>query len=67
MREELKQLRWTEAALGDRHKGDPGKVRIARRLRKETTMTLKWIAGRLQMGVWTHVSNRLEARRARQL
>ena len=35
------------------------KVRLARRLREETTMTLKWIAARLQMGVWTHVSNLL--------
>ena len=29
----------------------------ARRLRRETTMTLKWIAQRLQMGSWTYVSN----------
>jgi hypothetical protein len=33
--------------------------RIARRLRKETTMTLKWIAEKLKMGTWTHVANRL--------
>jgi hypothetical protein len=37
----------------------PQKVRIAARLRKETTVTLKWIAQRLHMGTWTHVSNRL--------
>jgi len=36
-------------------------VRIARRLRQETTMTLAWIARRLHMGVWTHVSNLLRA------
>jgi len=36
-------------------------VRIARRLRQETTMTLAWIAQRLNMGVWTHVSNLLRA------
>jgi hypothetical protein len=35
------------------------KVKIARRLRQETTMTLKWIADRLRMGTWTHVTNRL--------
>jgi hypothetical protein len=36
--------------LAGRRKGDREKVRIARRLRKETTMTLEWIAGRLNMG-----------------
>jgi len=34
-------------------------VRIARRLRGETTMTLKWIAQRLRMGSWTYVANNL--------
>jgi hypothetical protein len=28
-------------------------------LRRETTMTLKWIADRLKMGTWTHVADRL--------
>jgi len=37
---------------------------IARRLRKETTMTLKWIAEALHMGIWTHVSNRLHHARS---
>jgi hypothetical protein len=32
-------------------------VRAARRLREETTVSLKWIAARLHMGGWTHVSN----------
>lgn len=40
-------------------KGDQRKIRIAKRLRAETTMTLKWIAQRLNMGTWTHVANRL--------
>ena len=40
VREELKKLRWREAELPKRRKGDPGKVRIARRWRQETTMTL---------------------------
>jgi hypothetical protein len=61
VREELAKLGWTEAELGRRRKGDAGKVRIARRLRRETTMTLAWIAARLQMGVWTHVSNLLRS------
>ena len=45
--------------LKQRRKGDPGKVRIAWRLRRETTMTLKWITAELEMGAWTHVSNLL--------
>jgi hypothetical protein len=61
VREELGKVKWQEADLAARRKGDPGKVRIARRLRAETTMTLAWIAQRLRMGVWTHVSNLLGA------
>jgi len=57
--EELERLDWTEEQLDWRQKGDAGKARIARRLREETTMTLKWIAARLRMGKWTHVSNLL--------
>lgn len=61
VREELAKLGWTEDDLMQRRKGEAGKVGIARRLRQETTMTLAWIAARLQMGVWTHVSNLLGA------
>ncbi|MDB6125158.1 MAG: hypothetical protein JWQ71_4151 [Pedosphaera sp.] len=57
--QELKKLRWKEGDLERRRKGDPQKVRMAARLRKETTVTLKWIAQRLHMGAWTHVTNRL--------
>jgi len=34
-------------------------VRIALRLRRETTMTLKWIAEELAMGTWANVARRL--------
>ena len=61
VREELAKLGWQEADLTQRRKSDPGKVRIARRGRDETRMMLAWIARRLQMGVWTHVSNLLRA------
>jgi REP element-mobilizing transposase RayT len=64
VREELVKLGWEESDLAKRRKGDPGKVRIARRLRAETTMTLAWIARRLHMGVWTHVSNLVRAEAA---
>jgi len=57
--EEMRRLGWREADLEGLRKGDRRKVKIARRLRQETTMTLKWIADRLKMGTWTHVSNRL--------
>ena len=63
LRRELGRRRWTEADLERRRKGDAGKVELVWRLRQETTMTLKWIARRLNMGTWTHVSNCLVQRR----
>ena len=56
---ELRRLKWSAASLAQRRKGDPGKVQVARRLRTETTMTLSWIADRLQMGTKTHVAHLL--------
>jgi len=50
VKEGLLTLGWREAELARRAKGDAGKVALARRLRRETTMTLAWIADRLQMG-----------------
>jgi REP element-mobilizing transposase RayT len=55
--EELKRRRWTESDLQERRKRDAEKVKIALRLRRESIMTLKWIAQRLQMGSWTNVAN----------
>jgi hypothetical protein len=57
--EEMKRLGWEEDDLPRRRKGDEGKVKIARRLRQETPVSLKWIAQRLRMGSWTYVSNLL--------
>jgi putative transposase len=59
VKEELTRLDWTQKDLQATLKGDKRKIRIAKRLRNETTMTFKWIADRLNMGVWTHVANRL--------
>jgi hypothetical protein len=56
---ELTQRRWQESNLAVRRKGDPEKIQIARRLRRETTVTLKWVASRLHMGSWTYVANLL--------
>ena len=59
LQEELEALGWAGADLAQRPKGDAGKVRRARRLRTETSVTLKWIAEHLHMGTWTHVAKRL--------
>jgi hypothetical protein len=59
VREELARLGWTEAELARRPKGDPEKVRIARRLRAETSASLRWTAARLHMGTWTSAANQL--------
>ena len=47
------------AELKRRRKGDEAKVMLARRLREETAVSLRWVAENLHMGTWTHVSNRL--------
>jgi putative transposase len=57
--EELKRLGWDQSELTRRRKSDQQKVKLARQLRAETTMSLAWIAGRLHMGSWSHVSNLL--------
>ena len=59
VREELQRRGWKEKDLAGLPKGDKSKVALARRLRQETTMSLKWIAQRLHMGSWTYVSNLL--------
>src|SRR5690606_8223677 len=57
--EELKKRRWNARDLEKRAKGDPAKVAIAGRLRAETTVTVAWLAERLQMGTAGYVNNRL--------
>jgi REP element-mobilizing transposase RayT len=59
VREGLKRLGWKEADLEMRRKGDREKLKLAVRLREETTVTVKWIAERLRMGTWTHVNHLL--------
>ena len=59
LEEELARIGWTTTDLLSRAKGDPEKIRIAQRLREETSVTLKWVAEQLCMGTWTHVANRL--------
>jgi len=56
---ELRRRRWTEATLGERKKGEVEKVKIAMRLRKETLVTVAWIAARLRMGSMANVNTLL--------
>jgi len=48
--EELSRLGWKESDLTVRRRSDLGTVALAARLRKETTLPIKWIAARLQIG-----------------
>ena len=57
--EELGRLGWGRADLEARRKGEPAKVRVAQRLRRETTMSLAWIAQRLGMGTPAHLAHLL--------
>ena len=57
--EELRRRGWTPATLSTLRKGNPEKVAVAQRLRRETTMTLKWIAERLRMGTRAHLAHLL--------
>jgi hypothetical protein len=56
VQEELQTLGWTEATLAERSKGDAEKVRIGRRVRAETTVSLRWVAQRLRMGAWGYAA-----------
>jgi hypothetical protein len=47
---ELGKRHWSEQDLRQRRKTDATKVKIALRLRRETVVTMDWIAERLHMG-----------------
>ena len=63
IREELRRRGWREADLGARRKSDAGKLEIAARVRRETTLTLKQIAERLHLGTPRSASVRLHTAR----
>ena len=50
--EELRRIAWTEEDLDRRAKNDPVKLALAARVRRETTVTLRWLAVRLHLGSW---------------
>jgi hypothetical protein len=55
----LVEAGWREEDLHQQRKSDPVKLRCAAQLRRETPLTLKWIAERLKMGTWKHLNRRL--------
>ena len=59
LEEELRARGWSEEVLAAERKGHAEKVRIAQRLRAETTMTLRWIAEKLHMGERSHLTHLL--------
>jgi hypothetical protein len=59
LKEELKGLGWDRKELKCRRKGDPAKVQVARRLRKETTMNWHWMAASLAMGAAGYAADRV--------
>jgi hypothetical protein len=65
IREMLTAARVAPSELTRRRKGDALKVRVATRLRGETTMTWKWIADRLEMGQWKSAANGVRLARRR--
>lgn len=61
--EELQRRRWQAAELRVRAKGDVVKVALAARLWAETTLTVGWIAARLEMGSRGYLNHLLHRRR----
>ena len=63
--QEMKRRGLSEADLANRRKGDGEKVRMAAQLRRETTMTLDWIARELHMGAPGYVAQCLRKARGK--
>jgi hypothetical protein len=57
--EELVRLGWQPAELASRRKHAPAKLDVAARLRRETALSVKQIATRLQLGTPKSASVRL--------
>lgn len=56
---QLEALGWDQQEVERRGKTDPEKMRMARLLRQDTTMTIQWIADRLHMGTRNTLRNAL--------
>jgi hypothetical protein len=57
--EELQRLGCTESELLGQRKSAAGKLALAARLRRETTMPLKWIAARVRLGTSKSANSKL--------
>ena len=57
--EELQRLGWSESELASQRKSAAGKLALAARLRRETTMPLKWIAARACLGTSKSANSKL--------
>ena len=57
MSEELQRREWNAQELARRRKSDEEKLKMAQRLRSETTMTWAWIASHVQMGTAGYAAN----------
>jgi hypothetical protein len=53
------RLGWRKAELKKRPKGDPGKLALAARLRRETALSIKEIAGQAHLGTSKSANARL--------
>jgi len=63
VRSELRLSGWEAEKLDSTPKGHKVKVRVAMRLREETTVSYEWIAARLRMGSRSNASNQVYAAR----
>ena len=59
--EELARMGWSEEELAERRKGDPGKMALEGRQRRETTLTVQAIAARLHLGTSKSANVRLHS------
>ncbi len=59
MAEGLARAGWDLDRLRTEKKAHPVKIKIARELRAQTTMSLKWITGELGMGSWSYLNHLL--------
>ena len=57
--EELQRRGWNAQELARRPKSNEDKIKMAHRLRSETTMTWAWIASHVQMGTAGYAANSL--------
>jgi hypothetical protein len=60
--EELQELKWSQRDLRQRPKSDGAKLKLAARLRRHTTLTIRQMAERLHLGSWKSLNNKLYLR-----